>query len=133
VLAVVPAMASGGMGLSGLPSCLAGPPGAGVAAASGPAQREPWRPAQPCLPSACCSRDPPDWRRADRGRTHKVSDGGGRETARRFCAQPGRSAVITIEELDAEDPHEAVRFYQRILLPSFRAAELVSWDGFIAG
>jgi hypothetical protein len=46
---------------------------------------------------------------------------------------PAGQPVITIEELDAEDPHEAVRFYQRILLPSFRAAELVSWDDFIAG
>jgi hypothetical protein len=48
-------------------------------------------------------------------------------------SSPADQPVITIEELDAEDPHEAVRFYQRILLPSFRAAELVSWDDFIAG
>jgi hypothetical protein len=46
---------------------------------------------------------------------------------------PADQPVIAIAELDAEDPHEVVSFYQRILLPSFRAAELVSWDDFVAG
>ena len=48
-------------------------------------------------------------------------------------SSPADRPVITIEELGAEDPHEVASFYQRILLPSFRAAELVGRDDFSAG